>query len=519
MTLDRLINTWLGEREPLPLARQRADAWASWLQPIDSQSPVGEDPAYHDDFQRLREEVNRLSGADTDQVARLAQQLSVHSCKDLRVVTYWLWARLQRDGLSGLADGLSLVAAMLERFATQVLPARPNSRKAALEWLAGSKLLGTLGLHREAGHADAEAIVCALAWLNHGLEAWPVDHRPDLGPLHDALTAHLGQPGGAAPVQSQSTPAPASAPAASAIRSARDLLDSGRALAGYLRDQPHGWLAAHRVIKSLRWDTVHQLPVIDASGHTRLVPPRGDYRLQLKRLYQQRAWGELLEQAERFHAEGANHFWLDLQWYLHQALSHQPAPWSSWAEWLARDLGMFVQRLPGVQLLYWSDGSPFADETTREWITQQAAVQRPSLPRPVPQAGDQDLLGLEQQALIQAGEQGLDHALAWLADQPGARHGRQRWLLRLAAARVAEQFGNATLALHLFSELDTWAERQGLADWEPNLHFEVKASLLTLLRRKAQRSDADRPALTARMDTLLAALVAIDPASAAAFCA
>ena len=60
-------------------------------------------------------------------------------------------------------------------------------------------------------------------------------------------------------------------------------------------------------------------------------------------------------------------------------------------------------------------------------------------------------------------------------------------------------------------ELDATAQRQTLAEWEPDLNFEVKARLLKLLRLKAQRNDTDKPALARRMEALLAALVAIDP--------
>jgi type VI secretion system protein VasJ len=58
-----------------------------------------------------------------------------------------------------------------------------------------------------------------------------------------------------------------------------------------------------------------------------------------------------------------------------------------------------------------------------------------------------------------------------------------------------------------------------LAEWEPELSFEVKARLLKLLRVKAQRADADKPSLAKRMEPLFAALVAIDPVRAAVLCA
>ncbi len=72
--------------------------------------------------------------------------------------------------------------------------------------------------------------------------------------------------------------------------------------------------------------------------------------------------------------------------------------------------------------------------------------------------------------------------------------------------------------MHLFGELDATAERQALAEWEPELNFEVKARLLKLLRLKTQRNDSDRTTLERRMEALLSALVAIDPVRAAVLC-
>ncbi|KPN90921.1 type VI secretion system protein TssA [Pseudomonas nunensis] len=527
MSLRTLIARCLGARDALSVAREQASHWQPWLQPISAEHPVGEDPGYDDDFQRMREEVNKLSGADAEQVAQLAQKLLIHSCKDLRVATYYLWARLHKDGEAGLADGLSLLAALVERFANEVLPTRPNSRKMALEWLASGKVLDTLSLYPEVVKTEAERTVSALALLENGLSAWPQDQRPALGPLYAALSARLAQSGGLDALVPQNisrheSTAQVSASSATVIKSGRDLLDSGRALAGYLREQPEGWLAAHRLMKSLRWDTVHQAPPQEVNGYTRLAPPRADYRAQLKRLHLQQNWTELIEQVERIYAEGVNHFWLDLQWYLYQALSKQPAPQERWADIAKRDLGMFLERLPGLEVLCWTDGSPFADETTREWIAQQVSGNQSRQWLPTPSVAltsrDADILTLEGEALAQADSDGVEQALAWLAARPGIDTGRQRWLLRLLMARVAEQYGKSDLAIHLLGELDATAQRQALAEWEPELNFEVKARLLKLLRLKAQRNDADKPTLARRMEILLAALVAIDPVRAAVLC-
>jgi type VI secretion system protein VasJ len=529
MSLQRLIASTLGERDAVGMARARATDWASWLAPISAESPAGQDPGYDDDFQSMREELNKLSGADADRVVVLAEKLLKGTCKDLRVLTYYLWARLHRDGEAGLAEGLNLLAGVIERYSNEVLPARPNSRKVALEWLASAKVLDSLTLYPEVVKAEAERTVAALVWLDQGLEEWPAEQRPELGALYAALSARLAQAGGLDAVVPQfsarhdveNRESSGVAPGASVIRSGRDLLDNGRALAGYLRQQPQGWLAAHRLMKSLRWDTVHQAPPEDTSGRTRLAPPRGEYRAQLKRLYVQQSWNELLDQVERMFAEGVNHFWLDLQWFLFQALSRQPAPFEGWARIVKEDLGLVLERLPGLETLCWNDGSPFADETTREWIEQHVSAPGTAawLPAATPCVVDEaDVLALESEALAQADRDGVEAALAWLDARPDIHSGRQRWLLRLLMGRVAEQYGKSELALHELGELDAAAQRHSLAEWEPARVFEVKARLLKLLRLKAQRSDADKTALGRRMEPLLAALVAMDPVRAAVLC-
>ncbi len=81
----------------------------------------------------------RSSGVDTVLICQLAGQL-LATTKDIRIVTYYCWARLHQDGEAGLADGLELLAGLLQRYGMQLYPQRDRSRKAALEWLAGTRI-------------------------------------------------------------------------------------------------------------------------------------------------------------------------------------------------------------------------------------------------------------------------------------------------------------------------------------------------------------------------------------------
>ncbi|QHM74696.1 hypothetical protein C7M52_00638 [Mixta theicola] len=530
-TLNTLLN--LCGAEPQALMQQMQDAlerWERWLAPISEQQPAGEDISYDDDFLLIREEVNKLSGINSEQIAALAEKLLVQSSKDIRVAAFYVWARLQLDGEAGFIQGLSLLAALLKRYQHSLYPVRERQRKAALDWLASSRMLDTLALRPEVSKDEFTQEVGALALIAQATESWDSAAQPELGALYRALENRMAQSGGMTTLVPQNSSSDEQLKASgtvfnaqtAAIASGRELMEQARQLANYLRDQPEGWLSAHRLMKSVRWDTLHQLPALDAQGRTRLAPPKAEYRAQLKRLYLQQSWLELMEQGDRMFAEGVNHLWLDLQWYLHQALSRLGGAYEAWAEIVRQDLQGLLSRLPGVESLAWNDGSPFADEATLNWINQQVldtldgwSGETAAALAPV----QDDILLLEPEALAMADKEGIEAALGWLQHRPEAERTRNRWLLRLLMARIAEQYGKNELAAHILTELDDAAAALTLAQWEPDLTFEVKARSLRLLRLKASRSESDRQRLQPQMDKLLSGLIQLDPVRAAVLCA
>lgn len=512
----------------LQQTRERVALWGNWLLLVSGTSPAGEDPSYDDDFQQMREEVNKLTGADTELVCRLAEKLLTTTAKDIRVATYYCWAKLHREGEGGLADGLELLAGLLERFGAQLHPRRERSRKAALEWLAGSRMVDSLSLYPEVVRSDACRTVGALLLMAQLAEKEPEESRPQLGGLYSALASRLVSAGGVnAVVPQNASDATASSsathghtPELGRITSGQDLLAQGRTLTAYLQEQPGGWLAAHHLMKSLRHDTLAELPVMAGDGRTRIEPPKADQRALLKRLYLQQSWSEILEQADSLFSRGANHLWLDLQWYIHQGLVKSGQ--SVLADMIAADLKGLLTRLQGLETLAFNDGTPFADEVTQSWI-QQSVMESTSAwdggVTAVPDSSaDSDILQLEPEALVLADSDGTEAALNWLQNRPGITTARQKWLVRLLMGRIAEQYGKNELATHLFSELGSQAEGLTLVQWEPGLLFEVRARHLKLLRMKAGRSESDKTRLQPEMEHLLAGLIALDPVRAAVLC-
>ena len=514
-----LLQTLFGTRAPSDLARSTQGRWDDWLRPISEAVPVGNDPAYDDDFLAIKDEVAKLSDIDDTLIVSTTEQLLKHSAKDVRVAAYYVYGRMRRDGAEGLASGLELLSALVDRFGDTLLPTRAETRKAALEWLAGTTFANRLD--RVEGLTDVllERTLSALALIAERTEAWPDNARPDLGPLLRRFEDKVEAPQPIASALSQPA-GTASLPTAGEVISTRDLLDRARHMAAFLREQPQGYLAAYRLMRCVRWDTLTEVPPHEVSGRTRLPAPRAELRAHLQRLILQKQWPELLERVEAAFAEGANHFWLDLQYYAFKAQEQAGGEYAQVRDLVTTDCALMLERLPGLDKLAFTDGSPFADDTTREWIARHATVRdvergETVAPVAIDTAGT-DWAETETQAAEMAHQQGIEAAFAWLQRLPAQDGERDKFLRQLVMARVAERADKPDTALHLLTTLDANTARYQLAAWEPTLAFETKLHLLCLLKVRIHRKDADKPALAARIEALTGELTAIDPARAIA---
>ncbi len=81
-TLQNLIAACQADETQLrKQAQARTESWHPWLAPVNETRATGEEPGYDDDFQRIREEVNKLSGIDTGLICTLAEKLLTTTAK------------------------------------------------------------------------------------------------------------------------------------------------------------------------------------------------------------------------------------------------------------------------------------------------------------------------------------------------------------------------------------------------------------------------------------------------------
>lgn len=364
---NKLLDALFGTRAPTGLARSAQARWEPWLQPIRQDAHTGDDPGYDDDFLAIKDEVAKLSDVNDALIVESADRLLKTSAKDVRVAVYYVYGRMRRDGAEGIAAGFELLSALVDRFGTELLPVRGESRKAALEWLAGSTFTGRLERVQGVSGQTLARTLSALALIQECTRQWPEPARPVLDALYRRFEERVETPApadmdgsGTGPKQSV-----AAVPlAAGEVASTRDLLDRARQMALFLREQSEGYLAAYRLMRCVRWDTLTEAPPHEAGGKTRLLAPRAELRAQFKRLMLQKQWPEVLDRVEQAFAEGANHYWLDLQYYAFAAQDQAGGAYARVRDLLATDCALMLERLPGLDRLAFADGTPFADDTT-----------------------------------------------------------------------------------------------------------------------------------------------------------
>lgn len=529
---SQLLNRFLEQQDSNEsMILQLNQHWIDWLQPISLDKPAGEDLTYYDSFQEIKEEITKLSGVNYTLISTESETILKQNSKDIRVATYYCLACLHLDGSEGFADGLELLAGLLDKFGSSIYPSRYNVRKNAIEWLASSRFIDELNKLQPIPETCLTRIIVALNLIDTCCKELFVSedpnhpiNSPDLTALVNFFSNGLKQPSNVNKSEENtalSTPPPLSVAKSVdgeiKISSQRDLLEQARKMASFLREKPEGYLAAGRFLRVIRWDTIIDLPPADHRGKTRLPAPRTELKQQISRLITQQQWPQLFERVEGAFTENANHLWLDLQRATIMALKKMGEPYQSWADIYLTDFVLMLERLNGIEHLCFENGMPFADDETLSWIANNARIHHlddGDSMAPIAVSGENDWNEIEKQALKLAQTENLEKAFQWLQNLPSLRSPKQRYFLQYTQARVAEQIGEYDISLKLLNGLNEQQQCITLLQWEPELLFDVKRCLLRLVKQKNQVKDGKKPNVSSQIEQLQHELMQLDPARA-----
>lgn len=515
MTLPQWVKPILGD-EGTSITDNNIHRWQEWLEPVSDGHPCGEDVAYADDFEAIKIELAKLSGIDCRLILDASERLLKRQSKDLRVATYYIFAALRDRGLAGFSDGLEILCGLLQKFDQSLWPKKPVQKRNALNWLSGERVLDTLKGTELSNSVDLKRTLSALMSLQHHFEGWEESVRPSLFPLlqyFEESSVRFSSPQtSTSQSQEVSTPIdqevvpqirqegqrPSESLAVTQVNSSKALLDQVRINAAYLREQDDGYWPAYKMIRAVRWGGLNGTPP-HQNGQTRLKAPRTDLLATLNRLVNEQQWRDLLDRVEAAFLEGANQYWLDLQYYAWQGQQALGGLYLSQVDSSLFELKSLLTRCDGLTGLSFDNGFPFVSADTLTWLEQKVmpSTRKQTSSRTVQKAVIESSSQVEnqesqwQQALLKTQEQGLDAAFAWLETLPELKSGAgqvKKWLMM---ARLAANNQKADWALKLLEQASRQMQVLTVKEWDKHFAFDVYALWYQLLNENLDKKDTE----------------------------
>ena len=450
-------------------------------EPIKAEQPAGADVRYDPLFENLQAEVDKLStpsavsAVDWGKIVNLSSEILAQKSKDLLVASYLAVALIYTRKFEGLAIGFKVYRDLLEQFWETLFPpkARMRGRLGAFEWWA-EKTEMALSQLKQVPLAQDQLLL-----LDENLEKIEqflrqnIEELPALGPLHEylnsltALSKKPEQPKAStpAPVEAAKEVTPPKPPETkkaeipaeiSSPQQAQEVMNQGlqkiREATAYLRKEDLSNPAAYRWTRMAIWSRVETLPQ-PTNGRTFFPPPAPFIRDPLNDLRTKGNHEALVRSAEENISQ--NIFWMDLNCWVAEALARMGSQYEKAREAVGQETAFFIHRLAGIEELLFSEGTPFADPETKQWLkgialgTGFMAAGSSSPPGSASAVQDEDLMKNEveeAQALIKKGK--LLEAVERLQQKLRINFSqREKLLWRLALSQLLVSANQVKLAL------------------------------------------------------------------------
>jgi type VI secretion system protein VasJ len=541
---------------------------------VSDASPCGENARYESDFEQLEAELAKQESltaetVDWARVVDLATTILHGQSKDLLVGAYLCYGLLLREGYSGLAVGLKVISDMVDSHWECLFPPakRMRARQTAFTWLA--EKASVIVSEKIPAGSEAEDAIAAANMLRQ-LDGNLVDKMGDQAPMltdlsrplkgykqsaeaelakaqaaqpEPAPTATPEEPASPAPTPATAEasisapaatappppppPQPAPAPAAPApelasgsLASESDSKKAVRQIQGAVRDVAGFYLGqkladarAYRLARMAVWMVVEKAPP-ENDGVTQVAPPAADRLKFLQGKIAKNEYAAAIPELEKTLARAP--FWLDGHFYVAKSLRQLGAEYETAAQAVIAETANFLQRLPDIVELSFSDGTAFASDQTRMWLDAEVLVgggTDSSAESGAGSAGEAWDSAFSEASKLAAGGDN-DAALEIINSglrQAGCQRDQVYW--RCTLARLLVQTGHAAAASDLLEQISSQLDEDQVGAWEPGILALVYLLLYQAYQKQQSKSKED-PDIKGKADAAYRKLCWFDPVNA-----
>jgi type VI secretion system protein VasJ len=475
-----------------PQTQHTAPDWLAGISAPLPEVPCGKDPRYLEEFEQIKEEIDKLRDVDYGMIKNTCRDLLTRVTKDLRIGGYLLTAGVYTDGMPGLLESLMAYRVLLENFWEECHPKSENGRLSALNLLSNPKIMAFAEQKEESGSFETFQ---ALKEELEGINAFLIEKQGEEVPRLSALAHWVGERAerlkpadsgsepkpGAAPedIPAAGTPPPPSAaefPGTSSVESEQKVENMTRQIHKYLMGTGD-FLQALSFSRAFRWGKLTLPPNED--GKTRIPSPRASGLVELKNALAGDSVKTVLACCESLFFEPGFHLLFDLQFKVFEYMEDRRR--SDLAGYIRHAMQELLQRRSGLAELSFDDGTPFAGPECRQWIQQWESTGMGGGPLAADPEADEETAAMINAAMKLAKQKNLTEALGSIRSLP-AETEKQRVRKRLTEAGLCLAAGKAPMAEVVLEDLQNHIQAHHLATWDPNLAVEVLRQRLAALQ-------------------------------------
>ena len=523
--------------------------------PIHPENPTGSDARYDPDFEALQAEIDKLSspsatnGVDWKKVNDSAARILSEKSKDLVVASYLAISQIHLNQIDGFATGTAVLRDLLENYWETLYPPKKRMRGrigAVNFWAEKAEAL----LDSMTAKADRETLEVISQSLTE-LDALLSEHLPDPPALHaikrhinDFITQATEAPAAVAQTetitadqaaapetvaettpQPEPNPAPRPQPTPSeaaqtteaagseqdAIKNANTGFQAIRNAGIFLFEKDPKNADAYRYRRIATWAKVSDLPPQNG-GKTQIPPPTDQDMTPLKDLKSSGNWHLLLQTSEQKLSRFI--YWFDLCRLSAEALLRLGPDYQKAHKAVCDETGFFLHRVPGIEDLAFSDGTPFADTETRQWLKNISLGAAPAgagaiaLGDADAESGDRNQMAeVMENAKSLAGQQKIMEAVGLIQNQLrgcGSEKQALTWRMALCQILLGSEFKH--LAVPHIEQVIADVDAYRLEEWEPEIALKGLTLAWTGISSLADNRDL--------ADDLLKRIARLDPAEA-----
>jgi len=238
---------------------------------------------------------------------------------------------------------------------------------------------------------------------------------------------------------------------------------------------------SYKIVRTLLWETVSQLPQADKDGITPIplhIRSQSMDAFYQKYIVAESNPEETINACEKaFFEYGV--WWLDLQYAIVHAMKRSESDFSRAIDAIQSDIVRLVNRFPNIHNNSYKDGKKFADDRTKSWIEKMMpAEDSVNSTLVITSSANNDMNNELNNAKEMASKQSIESALSMLQKNVKTSLNKEcSFRYRLLAGQLCMNYDRISESQAILEDLFEQSNCIKLEEWNPSLFFELCISL------------------------------------------